>query len=89
MRARRQWVIMTVVVLWLLGWAAAATAHRSGCHRWHSCPSDHDTYTCGDLGYCSQCPDNEYCQAGKPKATTKPPVKPDTPTPAPSHRPRT
>jgi hypothetical protein len=27
-------------------------AHRSGCHRWHSCSSDHGTYTCGDLGYC-------------------------------------
>jgi hypothetical protein len=35
-------------------------AHRSGCHRWHSCPSDHGTYTCGDLGYCSQCPDSAY-----------------------------
>jgi hypothetical protein len=23
---------------------AAAQAHRSGCHRWHSCPSDHATY---------------------------------------------
>ena len=28
-----------------------AQAHRSGCHRWHSCPSDRGTYTCGDLGY--------------------------------------
>src|SRR5882724_2107055 len=27
-------------------------AHRSGCHHWHSCPSDHGTYTYGDLGYC-------------------------------------
>lgn len=26
-------------------------AHRSGCHRWHSCPSDSGSYTCGDLGY--------------------------------------
>jgi len=23
---------------------ASAAAHRSGCHRWHSCPSDHATY---------------------------------------------
>jgi hypothetical protein len=23
---------------------APASAHRSGCHRWHSCPSDHATY---------------------------------------------
>ena len=41
-------------------------AHQSGCHRWHSCPSDSGSYTCGDLGYCSQCPDNKYCKAGKP-----------------------
>jgi len=27
------------------------SAHRSGCHRWHSCPSDTGSYTCGDLGY--------------------------------------
>jgi hypothetical protein len=28
-----------------LGFAAApASAHRSGCHRWHTCPSDHATY---------------------------------------------
>ncbi|MFQ5656129.1 MAG: hypothetical protein ACE5G5_01140, partial [Candidatus Methylomirabilales bacterium] len=34
--------------------------HSSGCHRWHSCPSDRGTYVCGDLGYCSGCPDNQY-----------------------------
>ena len=31
-------------------------AHRNGCHRWHSCPSDSGSYVCGDLGYSSQCP---------------------------------
>ncbi len=31
-------------------------AHQSGCHRWHSCPSDSGSYTCGDLGYTSGCP---------------------------------
>jgi DNA-binding beta-propeller fold protein YncE len=31
-------------------------AHKSGCHRWHSCPSDTGSYVCGDLGYDSQCP---------------------------------
>ncbi|MGI0063638.1 MAG: hypothetical protein ACREAL_02025, partial [Nitrosopumilaceae archaeon] len=41
-------------------------AHQNGCHRWHSCPSDSGSYTCGDTGYCSQCPDNKYCKAGKP-----------------------
>lgn len=36
--------------------AAPAEAHRSGCHRWHSCPSDSGSYVCGDLGYTSSCP---------------------------------
>jgi hypothetical protein len=45
----------------------ASEAHRSGCHRWHSCPSDHGTYVCGDLGHCSSCPDNEYCLVGQPR----------------------
>lgn len=35
---------------------STASAHRSGCHRWHSCPSDTGSYVCGDLGYASQCP---------------------------------
>ncbi len=34
----------------------SASAHRSGCHRWHSCPSDSGSYVCGDLGYTSGCP---------------------------------
>jgi hypothetical protein len=44
-----------------------AQGHRSGCHRWHSCPSDTGSYTCGDLGKCSGCPNNQYCQAGQAK----------------------
>ena len=43
-------------------------AHRSGCHRWHSCPSDTGSYTCGDLGKCGFCPDNQFCEAGQPRA---------------------
>lgn len=39
-------------------------AHRSGCHRWHSCPSDSGSYICGDWGYCSYCPDNQFCEEG-------------------------
>lgn len=30
-------------------------AHQSGCHRWHSCPSDSGSYTCGDTGYSNYC----------------------------------
>jgi hypothetical protein len=33
---------LTALVLGIA--AAPADAHRSGCHRWHSCPSDHATY---------------------------------------------
>ncbi len=44
-----------------------ASSHRSGCHRWHSCTSDRGTYVCGDQGYCSQCPDNQYCLNRNPR----------------------
>ena len=57
---------------------SSADAHRSGCHRWHSCPSDTGSYVCGDLGYCSQCPDNQYCEAGKPLAQVQQPASPET-----------
>ncbi len=33
-----------------------ANAHKSGCHTWHSCPSDWGTYVCGDNGKSSGCP---------------------------------
>lgn len=42
-------------------------AHRDSCHRHHSCPSDRGTYVCGDLGQCSQCPDNDYCLKKQPR----------------------
>ncbi len=46
--------------------AIPSYAHQSGCHRWHSCPSDSGSYVCGDWGYCSGCPDNEYCKNRQP-----------------------
>jgi Staphylococcal nuclease homologue len=67
----RGWLII-VIMLGLVGWSLASDGHRSGCHRWHSCPSDRGTYTCGDLGYCSECLDNQYCLAGQPRTTSKP-----------------
>ncbi|HEU0051171.1 MAG TPA: HNH endonuclease signature motif containing protein [Patescibacteria group bacterium] len=36
----------------------------TGCERWHACPSPLSLYTCGDLGYCSYCPDNQFCAKG-------------------------
>ena len=59
--------ILGISVLLCLATSSVVSAHRSGCHRWHSCPSDHGTYTCGDLGYCSGCPDNQYCLQGSPR----------------------
>lgn len=40
-------------LIWLLAiilslYAPSASAHRSGCHRWHTCPSDHGTYEMGE-----------------------------------------
>ena len=31
-------------------------AHKDGCHRWHSCPSDTGSYVCGDMGIDTYCP---------------------------------
>lgn len=41
------------------------SAHRSGCHRFHSCPSDNGSYVCGDLGYDSQCPNKSSSSSSK------------------------
>ncbi len=60
---------LLVAAALLAATAPSAHAHRSGCHRWHSCPSDTGSYVCGDLGHCSGCSDNEYCAAGKPRQT--------------------
>jgi len=67
------------------GWGWPLAAHRSGCHRWHACPSDRGTDTCGDLGCCEQCPDNQYCLSGQrrptlaPSTTAPPLVTPQAP----------
>ena len=55
----RRWrggILLLTCLLLVALWPPEADAHRSGCHRWHSCPSDQGTYVCGDLGYCSQKP---------------------------------
>ena len=44
--------IAAVVAVVALGPASTVSeAHRDGCHRWHTCPSDTGGYECGDLGY--------------------------------------
>jgi endonuclease YncB( thermonuclease family) len=69
MKHRAAFLTLIVIVLSTI----QAQSHRSGCHRWHSCPPDTGSYVCGDLGYCSQCPDNQYCQGGKPRTTAQAP----------------
>ena len=66
---------LLLVVLVFFSSAVIADAHRSGCHRWHSCPSDSGSYTCGDTGRCSGCPDNNFCENRKPRITTKTPER--------------
>jgi endonuclease G len=61
--------LKVIIFALLLTISLTATSHRSSCHRWHSCPSDRGTYTCGDTGHCSDCPDNEFCQGGSPRSS--------------------
>jgi hypothetical protein len=77
-RSARSTATLAVVAVALLTSWSPALAHRSGCHRWHSCPSDTGSDVCGDLGHCSACPDNEYCEASQPKWTSAEERKPST-----------
>jgi phosphatidylserine/phosphatidylglycerophosphate/cardiolipin synthase-like enzyme len=72
---------LSVVLSW--SWTDSPWAHQDPCHRRHGCPSDRNTYVCGDLGHCEQCPDNPYCLAGKPRAASPSPA-PTSPSPVPS-----
>ncbi len=69
-----------VVGLLLFSSEEPANAHRSGCHRWHSCPSDTGSYVCGDLGYSNYCPRKRTVTT--PRPTTPPPSQPASPTPS-------
>ena len=67
--------LLALTFLFIGFYIVIAEAHRSGCHRWHSCPSDSGSYICGDIGYCSACPDNQFCEGGKPVARSLEPNK--------------
>jgi hypothetical protein len=82
MPSSRWQTIVLLMVIMVGGWMMPIAAHQDPCHRFHSCPSDHGTYVCGDKGRCDQCPDNEYCQGGKSRATVPTPATPGTPAPA-------
>ena len=49
-------ILFSILIIVFLVSFSEVSAHQSGCHRWHSCPSDTGSYVCGDLGYDSQCP---------------------------------
>ena len=59
-------LIASITTILLASSSDSVFASKRTCERLHSCPSDNGKYTCGDWGYCTQCPDNQYCKAGKP-----------------------
>jgi len=71
-------LIVLSSVLFTVGISSVALAASSGCYRWHSCPSATGSYICGDLGYCGQCPDNNYCSNKLPRTAIKPPTTTST-----------
>jgi hypothetical protein len=81
-------LIMLLIVVLVGSWRLPGAAHQDPCHRLHSCPSDHGTHVCGDKGRCDQCPDNQYCLAGKPRVASSPTPAPAPPAPLPSATPR-
>jgi phosphatidylserine/phosphatidylglycerophosphate/cardiolipin synthase-like enzyme len=64
-------VTLSVLVGW--SWTGSSVGHQDPCHRLDSCPSDHGTSVCGDKGRCDQCPDNQYCLAGKSRVVSSTP----------------
>lgn len=74
---------VAIGLVFILSWTGIE-AHQDPCHRRHSCPSDHGTYVCGDRGRCEQCPDHQYCRAGKPRAATSPSATPTSPASTPT-----
>jgi phosphatidylserine/phosphatidylglycerophosphate/cardiolipin synthase-like enzyme len=76
--------LLLISLFWRAGWVAILDAHQDPCHRLHSCPSDRNTYVCGDKGRCDECPDNEFCLAGKPRFASSRNPAPVPPAPAPS-----
>jgi hypothetical protein len=48
-------LLISLVFVSLVPVIETGYAHRDGCHRWHSCPSDSGSYVCGDLGKNDEC----------------------------------
>lgn len=56
MKLQFKFLLITLFALGFTMFVNVVDAHQSGCHRWHSCPSDTGSYVCGDLGYPCQYP---------------------------------
>lgn len=84
MRSRPLFHTSLVAIVFLGAWIVTSHGHQDPCHRLHSCPSDSNTYVCGDKGRCDQCPDNEFCLAGKPRLASSPTPTPVPPAPSPT-----
>ena len=56
MKNIRKYLLLIIILGALFLTISPVFAHRSGCHRWHSCPSDSGSYTCGDAGHPCQYP---------------------------------
>jgi len=71
-------ICFPLMALMVLLWSVVSpTAHQDACHTQHRCPSDHDTYVCGDTGHCEQCPDNDFCFSHAPRQSSSDPALPD------------
>lgn len=51
----RRLLAAVVPAILLVAFAPDASAHQSGCHAAHSCPSDTGSYVCGDTGNFTFC----------------------------------
>lgn len=52
-------LLFTLFLIFLSMVPLDSHSHRSGCHRWHSCPSHTGSYECGDLGHDDYCSNND------------------------------
>ena len=76
--------ILSLSLVLCLAPASFVLAHQAACHRQHSCPADPEAYVCGDLGYCTACPDNQYCRNRLPRHTAATPRPASRPAPTPA-----
>lgn len=74
-------IILPIVLALFFFVPPTSDAHRDGCHRWHSCPSDSGSYVCGDLGYDNYCPTKSVKQPIKNVVPSEPIVDRDAVSP--------